>query len=172
MAGFSLPKASHPRFDLALVADGLRFPWVTMVFVAGFTIAALLAVRLWLQMGDPSTTDSGVRGFLLSVTAFLVSPYQSQDPEILASPTNGIFEFSTLVALQSYLIATLAIVVTIVAARVTVFVAAQLAMAKAAKARKHPVITLRPAAVPARSRPLVAAGTASRVVIPERRQES
>lgn len=148
MASNTLSKRPHEnRNGLSLVADSLRFPWVTLVFLTGFSIVALLAGRLWLQMSDPSTTQSGAPGFLLSVTEFFVAPFESRQPSTLASSTTGIFEYSTLVALEAYLIATLVIVFAIVAARVAVFVATQELPMKPAPARKRAVLTLQPAAV-------------------------
>ena len=152
MASYTLSKRSHQhRIDLSLIADSLRFPWVTLVFVTGFSIAALLAGRLWLQMGDPSTTKSGARGLLLSITEFFVSPVRGQQSSNPTSSTNGVFEFATLEALQAYLVATLFIVVAIVAARVAMFVASQDEATKPAPAGKRAVLTLQPASLGATS---------------------
>jgi hypothetical protein len=131
------------RVDLSLVADCLRFPWITLVFLAGSTITALLAARLWLQMSDPSSTETGAGGVFLSVTEFLVSPYRDHESATVNS-AGAIFEFSTLLAVQAYLIATLTIVLAIAAARLAIFVASRETEAK--PLRRRAVFALQPVA--------------------------
>jgi hypothetical protein len=156
-------KSGQSGVDLTFIANSLRFPWVTLVLVTGLTIAALLAGRLWLQMSEASgTTTSGASGILLSVTETLVSPYRGQDQEPLAS-SNAIFEFATLLALKAYLVATLAIVLIIVAARVIVLavtVATHDAEARV-PAHKRAIFTLQPIGVAASSTPAAAAATSA-----------
>jgi hypothetical protein len=114
-------------------------------------MTGLLAVRLWLQMSDPSGAGSGARGVLFSVTEVLVAPYRGHEPEVLPVASSAVFEFSTLLALQAYLVATLAIVLVIVAARLVVLAAT--AVTRDAEARtpagKRTIFTLQPVAVAA-----------------------
>ncbi len=105
------------RLDLSFLAGGLHLPWVTMVFLTGFLIEAMLAGRLWLQLTNEDTDATGLKALLVSVTDFLVSPFKGYESTVLTERSSGVFEFSTLVAVEAYLIATLAIVLAIVGIR-------------------------------------------------------
>jgi uncharacterized membrane protein YciS (DUF1049 family) len=105
------------RLDLSFLAGGLHLPWVTMVFLTGFIIEAMLAGRLWLQLNNEDTDATGLKALLVSVTDLLVSPFSGYESTVLTERSSGVFEFSTLVAVEAYLIGTLAIVLAIVAIR-------------------------------------------------------
>jgi uncharacterized membrane protein YciS (DUF1049 family) len=110
-------QAERLRLDLSFLAGGLHLPWVTMVFLTGFLIEAMLAGRLWLQLNNEDADATGLKALLVSVTDFLVSPFRGYESTVLTERSSGVFEFSTLVAVEAYLIGTLAIVLTIVAIR-------------------------------------------------------
>jgi hypothetical protein len=110
-------QAERLRLDLSFLAGGLHLPWVTMVFLTGFLIEAMLAGRLWLQLNNEDADATGLKALLVSVTDFLVSPFRGYESTVLTERSSGVFEFSTLVAVEAYLIGTLAIVLAIVAIR-------------------------------------------------------
>src|SRR5688572_29454214 len=110
-------QAERLRLDLSFLAGGLHLPWVTMVFLTGFLIEAMLAGRLWLQLNNEDADATGLKALLVSVTDFLVSPFSGYESTVLTDRSSGVFEFSTLVAVEAYLIGTLAIVLAIVAIR-------------------------------------------------------
>jgi len=112
-------KAQGARLNLSFLAGGLRFPWVSLTFLFGFIIQAMLATRLWLQLNN--TDLSGMRHALITVTDVLVSPFQNGDSTGLQDRANGVFEYSTLIAVEVYLLAMLAIIAVIVALRFAVF---------------------------------------------------
>ena len=49
------------RPDLSFLAGGLHLPWVTMVFLTGFIIEAMLAGRLWLQLNNEDADATGLK---------------------------------------------------------------------------------------------------------------
>ena len=131
MIGYAqVRKLDRVKLDLSFLQGRLRLPWVTMVFVLGFVIEAMLAVRLWLQMNDGGATTSGLESGLLSITDLLVSPFKDSDPSVARDQGSAFFEFATLVAVEAYLIGTLAIVLSIVAIRTAVFTIRKAAAAK------------------------------------------
>jgi uncharacterized membrane protein YciS (DUF1049 family) len=117
---------------------------VTFVFVTAFIIEALLAARLWLQM-TTNAPSSGLEALVISITDVLVSPFRGYETAVIGERASGIFEFSTLVAVEAYLIGTLVIVLMIVATRFLAFSATQaIATKRRLDARKASRITLRP----------------------------
>ena len=103
--------------DLSFLAGGLHLPWVTMVFLTGFIIEAMLVGRLWLQLNNQDAGATGLTALLISITDALVSPFRGYGSTLVTERSSGVFEFSTLVAVEAYLIGTLAIVLAIVAIR-------------------------------------------------------
>jgi uncharacterized membrane protein YciS (DUF1049 family) len=118
------------RPDLSFLAGVLHLPWVTLVFLTGFIIEAMLAGRLWLQLNNEDADATGLKAILISVTDALVSPFKGYDSTVLTERSSGVFEFSTLVAVEAYLIGTLAIVLAIVAIRFMSFITEQFVAAK------------------------------------------
>ena len=112
-------KAQGARFNLSFLTGGLRFPWVSLTFFFGFVIESMLATRLWLQLNNSDL--SGVARALISVTDVLVSPFHNGDSSGVQDRANGVFEYSTLIAVEVYLLAMLAIIAVIVALRFAVF---------------------------------------------------
>jgi hypothetical protein len=120
MAGYvHAHKLQRTRVDLSFLAAGLHLPWVSLAFLTGFVIEAMLAGRLWLQMTEANAT--GLQRVLISITDVLVAPFSRGESAGLANRANGVFEYSTLIAVEAYLIATLAVVLVIVAMRFLVF---------------------------------------------------
>ena len=113
------------RPDLSFLAGGLHLPWVTMVFLTGFIIEAMLAGRLWLQLNNEDADATGLKAILISATDLLVAPFRGYESTVLTERSSGVFEFSTLVAVEAYLIGTLAIVLGIVAIRFMSFMTEQ-----------------------------------------------
>ena len=133
------------RFDLSFLAGGLHLPWVTIVFLPGFLIEAMLAGRLWLQLNNEDADATGLKALLVSVTDLLVSPFNGYESTVLTERSSGVFEFSTLVAVEAYLIGTLAIVVAIVAIRFMSFFTEQaVAVRKRQELRARTRIKLQP----------------------------
>ena len=110
-------KAEGWKPDLSFLAGGLHLPWVTMVFLTGFIIELMLAGRLWLQLNNEDADATGLTALLISITDFLVSPFEGYGSTLVTERSSGVFEFSTLVAVEAYLLGTLAIVLAIVAIR-------------------------------------------------------
>jgi uncharacterized membrane protein YciS (DUF1049 family) len=123
-------EALRARLDLSFLESALHLPWVTMVFLTGFIIEAMLAGRLWLQLNNEDADATGLKAILISVTDALVSPFKGYDSTVLTQRSSGVFEFSTLVAVEAYLIGTLAIVLAIVAIRFMSFLTEQFVAAK------------------------------------------
>jgi hypothetical protein len=77
-----------------------------LVLLLGSAIVALLVLRVWLQLtGDTST--GGLIGTAYDASGVLASPFKSFEPST-PMKTTGILEFSSLVAIEAYLIATMA----------------------------------------------------------------
>src|SRR5688572_30875977 len=110
-------EALRARLDLSFLESALHLPWVTMVFLTGFIIEAMLAGRLWLQLNNEDADATGLTALLISITDFLVSPFEGYGSTLVTERSSGVFEFSTLVAVEAYLLGTLAIVLAIVAIR-------------------------------------------------------
>jgi hypothetical protein len=120
MAGYvHAHKLQRTRVDLSFLVAGLHLPWVSLAFLTGFVIQAMLAGRLWLQMTEANAT--GMQRVLISITDVLVAPFSRGEASGLSDRANGIFEYSTLIAVEAYLIATLAFVLLVVGARFLVF---------------------------------------------------
>ena len=105
------------RPDLSFLTGALHLPWVTMVFLTGFIIEAMLAGRLWLQLNNEDADATGLTALLISITDFLVAPFEGYGSTLVTERSSGVFDFSTLVAVEAYLLGTLAIVLAIVAIR-------------------------------------------------------
>ena len=90
--------AVNPRYLIG------RLAW--LVLLTGLTIEALLAYRLWVQLTSQTLT-SGALSLLFDVSTFLITPFASMETTTPIK-TTGVLEFSTLVALEAYLAATLA----------------------------------------------------------------
>ena len=96
-----------------------RLTWA--VSILGGAIVALLALRVWLQlMGD--TANGGVLGLAYSLSGTLASPFKSFEPSTPIRD-NGILEFSTLVAIEAYLIATMLALTVLFSARLALMAA-------------------------------------------------
>ncbi len=92
-----------------------------MVALVGTAIIAVLALRVWLQLTG-ETDATGLLGLGYDASAVLVGPFQSFEPSTSVKD-NGILEFSTLVAIEAYLIATLVALTLMFSARLAVFAA-------------------------------------------------
>lgn len=104
------------------------------VVLAGGAVIGLLALRIWLQLtGD--TAAGGLTGLLYGLSGHLTAPFSAFEP---ATPVrdNGILEFSTLVALEAYLIATMVALTVLFSARL-----ALLAVGRVAETRRRSHVT-------------------------------
>jgi hypothetical protein len=122
MTAFGLPERQHNTYDdlrlqaghiAAITGSQLRKVVSAQTLVAatwavalvGTAIIAVLALRVWLQLtGD--TTQTGFVGMAYDVSSMLVGPFRSFEPQSTVK-TSGILEFSSLVAIEAYLIATM-----------------------------------------------------------------
>jgi hypothetical protein len=96
-----------------------RATW--LVAGTGTVIIGILALRVWLQLtGD--TDAGGLLGFAYGLAGDLAGPFRSFEPSTPIKD-NGILEFSTLVAIEAYLIATLIALTMLFSARLAVFAA-------------------------------------------------
>jgi hypothetical protein len=96
-----------------------RATWVTALL--GTAIVGLLALRVWLQlMGE--TSQGGILGLGYDAAGFLAGPFRSFEPSTPIKDS-GILEFSTLVAIEAYLIATLIALSALFSARLALFAA-------------------------------------------------
>ena len=93
--------------------------WI--VAFSGGAIVALLALRVWMQlMGE--TSSGGLMGFGYELSGVLASPFASFEPTTPIKD-NGILEFSTLVAIEAYLIATMVALTVLFSARLALMAA-------------------------------------------------
>jgi hypothetical protein len=96
-----------------------RICWTVFLSFIAFEIA--LAGRLWVQLSRGSA-DEGFLGRLYTWSTPLVAPFQRYDDVVPVRQT-GIFEFSTIAAMEAYLVIALAVMVTLlVVPRVLTFV--------------------------------------------------
>jgi hypothetical protein len=86
----SWPRLPHPALVIAL---------------AGAVVETLLGLRLWAQLS--AWEVSGLTAVLFQVTDVLVGPFREVEPAATVKST-GIFELATLMAIEVYLIVTLA----------------------------------------------------------------
>jgi hypothetical protein len=87
----------------------------------GSALVGVLALRVWLQLtGD--TDQGGLVGLLYGLGGDLAGPFRSFEPT-RSVKDSGILEFSTLVAIEAYLIATLIALTVLFSARLAVFAA-------------------------------------------------
>jgi len=92
-----------------------------LVSIAGIVLIALLALRVWMQlMGE--TAAGGLMGLAYDASGVLASPFRSFEPTTPIRD-NGILEFSTLVAIEAYLIATMVTLTVLFSARLAVMAA-------------------------------------------------
>ena len=125
------------RSAVASVLRGIGSPrslahatWI--VTLSGTIILTLLSLRVWFQLVG-ETQEGGVRGFLYDLSGFFVGPFHKFEPTTPIKDS-GILEFSSLVAIEAYLIATLV--------ALTVLFSARLALLAAPKVvhRRRPVV--------------------------------
>jgi hypothetical protein len=86
----SWPRLPHPALVIAL---------------AGAVVETLLGLRLWAQLSAQEA--SGLTAALFQLTDILVGPFRDVEPTATVKST-GIFELATLMAIEVYLIVTLA----------------------------------------------------------------
>jgi hypothetical protein len=96
------PKPARSARKHRFFSDRLALP----LLAAGAAIEALLLLRLWAQLTDRDV-QSGVWRLLFLASDLLVRPFRSFDPETTLKQT-GIFQVSTLVAIEAYLVGTAA----------------------------------------------------------------
>lgn len=98
---------------IAISRGGLRFlgsaatlgRLTVYVFFAGLVVQALLLTRVWLQlMGN--TEQGGIVGHAYDASGVLTSPFTSFEPSTPIKDS-GILEFSSLVAIEAYLVVTM-----------------------------------------------------------------
>jgi hypothetical protein len=106
------------------------------VALVGTAIIALLALRVWLQLtGD--TVNSGLIGLGYDMSGVLTGPFRHFEPSVPIKDS-GILEFSTLVAMEAYLIATMMAMTLLFSMRLTLFAAPRMVrVARSAHARHH-----------------------------------
>ena len=92
-----------------------------MVTLSGAIILTLLSMRVWFQLVG-ETQGGGARGLIYDLSGFLVGPFRKFEPTTPIKD-NGILEFSSLVAIEAYLIAMLVALTVLFSARLAVFAA-------------------------------------------------
>jgi len=97
----------------------LKAAWsalIPAILAVALSIEGLLALRLWTQLTGQTVT--GVKATVMAVTDVLVSPFAGYDSFQSAKET-GIFQYSTLVAIEVYLVAAIGAVVAVLLLRLT-----------------------------------------------------
>jgi len=110
-------------------------------------IIGVLALRVWLQMAG-ETDATGLLGLGYDASAVLVGPFKSFEPSTPIKD-NGILEFSTLVAIEAYLIATLIALTLMFSARLAVFAAPRVVHRKHRASKAEPALAPAPGTPPA-----------------------
>lgn len=118
-----------------------------MVALVGTAIIAVLALRVWLQLTG-ETDATGLLGLGYDASAVLVGPFKSFEPSTPIKDS-GILEFSTLVAIEAYLIATLIALTLMFTARLAVFAAPKVVHRKRRVAKVEAALTPAPGTPPA-----------------------
>lgn len=115
--------------------SAISLGWLTFyAILAGIAIQGLLVHRVWAQlMGE--TGIGGLRGFAYDLSSTLVAPFHSFEPTTPVKDT-GILEFSSLVAIEAYLIVTLVVLTLLFSARIAV--AAEKSLARRSRRRRNP----------------------------------
>src|SRR5690606_7823036 len=90
-----------------------------MVALVGTLITVLLSLRIWLQLAG-ETGRGGFIGTAYDLSGTFVAPF-SRFESTTPIRDNGILEFSSLVALEAYLIATLVVLTFLFTARLALF---------------------------------------------------
>lgn len=109
------------RFARGLVSARTLAHATWAVALVGSAIVALLALRVWLQLtGD--TGAGGLTGLGYGLTGVLVAPFRSFEPQTTIKDS-GILEFSSLVAMEAYLIATMLALAVLFTLRLAAFAA-------------------------------------------------
>lgn len=104
------------------------------VALVGTAIVALLALRVWLQLTG-ETAAGGIVGFGYELSGALTDPFRHFEPST-PMKDSGVLEFSTFVAMEAYLIATLMALTLLFSLRLTFFAAPRmLRAARSARAR-------------------------------------
>jgi hypothetical protein len=112
-----------------------RATWATALL--GTAIVALLALRVWLQlMGD--TGEAGIVGLGYDAAGFFAGPFRSFEPSTPIKDS-GILEFSTLVAIEAYLIATMITLSALFSARLALFAAPRVVHHRRSAVVKEPL---------------------------------
>jgi hypothetical protein len=97
---------------LSIVSPGRL---ILQFLIAGVVVEAILAARVWFQLTSQGA-DAGLTGLVFRISEGLISPFVHLEP-VTPIKTTGIIELSTLVAMEVYLVATLAAVVLVVFGR-------------------------------------------------------
>ena len=108
------PSTARQRDVVGTLRRGLRGLLVLVLVIAG-AIETILVYRLWCQLMDRDVVH-GVEGALFRLSSELVSPFASAEA---ATPIKerGIFDLSTLLAMEVYLLAAMLAVALIFVAR-------------------------------------------------------
>ena len=114
------------RSGVAAVLRGIVSPrsmahatW--LVTLSGAIILVLLSMRVWFQLVG-QTQEGGTRGFIYDLSGVFVGPFHKFEPTTPIKE-NGILEFSSLVAIEAYLIATLVALTVLFSARLALIAA-------------------------------------------------
>jgi hypothetical protein len=92
--------------------------WI--VTLSGTIILTLLSMRVWFQlMGE---TEGGAKGFIYDLSGIFASPFRKFEPTTPIKE-NGILEFSSLVAIEAYLIGMLVTLTVLFSARLALIAA-------------------------------------------------
>jgi hypothetical protein len=86
------------------------------ILAGGAVIELLLAVRVWAQVTGRPVAD-GLLGLVFDLSGRLVGPFSGFEPSARTIKSTGILEISTLVAMEAYLLATIAAVVLVLLVR-------------------------------------------------------
>jgi hypothetical protein len=90
------------------------FPTCRVIIAAGVIIETSLSLRLWAQLTNRAET--GMLGTIMDATNRLASPFKSFVDQPATHGT-GIFDVSTLAAIEAYLVGTLVLLFLVVLAR-------------------------------------------------------
>jgi hypothetical protein len=152
MTALGLPERHHDTFDdlraqattlaakggagLRRVASAKTLAAATWaVALVGTAIVGVLALRVWLQLtGD--TSQSGIVGFAYDLSGMLAGPFRSLEPSTTVKDS-GILEFSSLVAIEAYLIATMLAMTLLFSLRLTLFAAPRMVRVVRSTHRRH-----------------------------------
>lgn len=114
-----------------------RATWA--VSIAGAAIIAVLSLRVWLQLSGDAQT--GLVGNLYDLGGWFAAPFRPFEPSTPIHNT-GILEFSTLVAIEAYLVGTLVALTVLLSARIALFAGSQVVQHRRRRAPREKALVV------------------------------